>query len=69
MILRGPEGGGTYTNRADVWPDCFDLTRLAASRFAIWIKGQALIVSATQQPYSAEQLQDAARALVHTRSK
>lgn len=68
MILRGPEGGGTYTNRADVWPDCFDLTRLAASRFAIWIKGQALIVSATQQPYSVEQLQDAARALVHTRS-
>ncbi|WP_427788778.1 TetR/AcrR family transcriptional regulator [Brevundimonas diminuta] len=67
MILRGPEGGGTYTNRADVWPETFDLTRLAASRFAIWIKGQALIVSATQQPYGVQQLQDAARALVHTR--
>jgi len=69
MILRGPEGGGTYTNRADVWPETFDLTRLAASRFAIWIKGQALIVSATQQPYSVQQLQDAARMLVHTRSE
>lgn len=67
MILRGPEGGGTYTNRADVWPETFDLTRLAASRFAIWIKGQALIVSVTQQPYDARQLQGAARALVRTR--
>ncbi len=48
MMLLGPRGRGVYTNRADVWPVAFDLTRRAASRFAIWIKGQALTVSATQ---------------------
>jgi len=48
MMLLGPRGRGTYTNRAGVWPAAFDLTRRAASRFAIWIKAQALIVNATQ---------------------
>lgn len=68
MMLRGPEGGGTYTNRSEVWPATFDLTRLAASRFALWIKGQALVVGATRTAAGAGQLQGAALALVATRS-
>jgi NitT/TauT family transport system ATP-binding protein len=27
MILRGPEGGGTYVGRAAVWPPQFALSR------------------------------------------
>ncbi|WCL61162.1 hypothetical protein PND17_09440 [Streptococcus thermophilus] len=46
MLLRGPEGGGTYARRHAVWPPMFDMTRLAAMRFAIWIKGAALLSAA-----------------------
>lgn len=46
MLLRGPEGGGTYARREAIWPPAFDMTRLGAMRFAIWIKGSALLSSA-----------------------
>lgn len=46
MLLRGPEGGGTFARREAVWPSTFDMTRLSAMRFAIWIKGAALLNSA-----------------------
>lgn len=46
MLLRGPEGGGTYARREAVWPPAFDMTRLSAMRFAIWIKGSALLSAA-----------------------
>lgn len=46
MLLRGPEGGGTYARREAVWPPVFDMTRLSAMRFAIWIKGSALLSAA-----------------------
>jgi len=52
MLLRGPEGGGTYARREAVWPPSHRLTRLGATRFALWIKGQALLDSA--QPLSAD---------------
>lgn len=46
MILRGPEGGGTYVGRAEHWPPQFDLSRRGATRFALWIKGAALLSAA-----------------------
>ncbi|MFN3536709.1 MAG: TetR family transcriptional regulator [Brevundimonas sp.] len=64
MVLRGPEGGGTFYNSADVWPPSFNLTRLAATRFALWIKGCGLIASATGMPLSGADLKDAAGQLV-----
>lgn len=64
MILRGPEGGGTHVNRAELWPAQFDLTRLAATRFALWIKGSAIVGAAIGRPASAAQLQDVAEILV-----
>ncbi|WP_292121412.1 TetR/AcrR family transcriptional regulator [Brevundimonas sp.] len=64
MLLRGPEGGGTYYNSTGVWPAEFALTRLAATRFALWIKGSALVSSATGIPLSAEDLLTAATQLV-----
>lgn len=64
MILRGPEGGGTYVNRAELWPARFDLTRRAATRFALWIKGEALMAAVTGQVPDAARLRDAAATLV-----
>ncbi len=64
MVLRGPEGGGTFYNSAGVGPTGFDLTRLAATRFALWIKGQALVASATGIPLSGATLKTAATQLV-----
>ncbi len=64
MVLRGPEGGGTFYNSAGVWPTSFNLTRLAATRFALWIKGRGLIASATGRPLSEIDLSDAADQLV-----
>ncbi|OYW90982.1 MAG: TetR family transcriptional regulator, partial [Caulobacterales bacterium 32-67-6] len=64
MVLRGPEGGGTFYNSAGVWPARFDLTRLAATRFALWIKGRALVASATGVPLSSHALKTAATQLV-----
>lgn len=67
MILRGPEGGGTYVNRAELWPAQFDLTRRAATRFALWIKGAAIIGAATGETFGAARLQSAAAILVAER--
>lgn len=67
MLLRGPEGGGTYYNSTGVWPRDFDLTRLAATRFALWIKGQALISAATGAALTAADLKAAAVLLVAPR--
>lgn len=64
MMLRGPEGGGTFYNSAGVWPTAFDLTRLAATRFALWIKGRGLIASATGVPLTNDELKHAAERLV-----
>ncbi|WP_395945686.1 TetR/AcrR family transcriptional regulator [Brevundimonas sp.] len=64
MLLRGPEGGGTYYNSAGVWPADFDLSRLAATRFALWIKAAALTACATGTMLSPMDLQTAARQLV-----
>lgn len=64
MMLRGPEGGGTYVNRADLWPEQFELTRRAATRFALWIKGEALVAAATGRPAAPERLTQAANLLV-----
>lgn len=64
MILRGPEGGGTYVNRAELWPPRFDLTRRAATRFALWIKGEALMAAVTGQAPDAARLRAAAATLV-----
>lgn len=64
MLLRGPEGGGTYYNRAGVWPVEFNLTRLAATRFALWYKGTVLNALATGEPVGATDLQIAATRLV-----
>jgi AcrR family transcriptional regulator len=50
MLLRGPEGGGTYARRDAVWPAKFRMTRLGATRFALWIKGCALLTSALPEP-------------------
>jgi AcrR family transcriptional regulator len=68
MLLRGPEGGGTYYNSAGVWPADFDLNRLAATRFALWIKGAALMACATGAPLSTTDLQAAALQLVARRT-
>lgn len=64
MILRGPEGGGTYVKRLELWPAQFDLTRRAATRFALWIKGSALVAAATGDAPNAARLQAAAVMLV-----
>ena len=67
MLLRGPEGGGTYARREAVWPPMFDMTRLGAMRFAIWIKGSALLSAAfpdTEAPGAEARLGAAALALV-----
>ena len=67
MLLRGPEGGGTYARREAVWPPAFDMTRLSAMRFAIWIKGSALLSAAfpeTEAQSAEARLGAAALALV-----
>jgi len=67
MLLRGPEGGGTYARREAVWPPAFDMTRLSAMRFAIWIKGAALLSAAlpdAEGPQMEARLSAAALALV-----
>lgn len=64
MLLRGPEGGGTYYNSAGVWPPEFDLTRLAATRFALWIKGRALMAAASGNALTPEDIQAGAVLLV-----
>jgi AcrR family transcriptional regulator len=64
MILRGPEGGGNYTNRGELWPPQFDLTRRAATRFALWIKGAAIMAAATGDAPDAARLQAVAKTLV-----
>lgn len=64
MLLRGPEGGGTYYNQAGIWPAEFDLTRLAATRFALWYKGTVLGALAAGTPVGAEDLKAAAIQLV-----
>lgn len=67
MLLRGPEGGGTFARREGVWPSAFDMTRLSAMRFAIWIKGAALLSAAfpeTEGAGAEARLATAARALV-----
>jgi len=68
MLLRGPEGGGTYYNSAGVWPADFDLNRLAATRFALWIKSAALMACATGISLSSADLQAAALQLVARRT-
>lgn len=67
MLLRGPEGGGTFHNRAGVWPEKFNLTRLAATRFALWIKGAVLASSATGVALTSDDLREAAMRLVSSR--
>ncbi|MDG2531746.1 TetR family transcriptional regulator [Caulobacter endophyticus] len=67
MILRGPEGGGTYTGRAEVWPPRFDLSRRAATRFALWIKGRALIGAALGEAPTPVQMIESAEQLVQRR--
>lgn len=67
MMLRGPEGGGTYVNREDLWPAHFDLTRRAATRFALWIKGEALMAATTGRGPSLESLKQTASLLVSER--
>lgn len=69
MILRGPEGGGTYVNRAELWPAQFDLTRRAATRFALWIKGAAIMAAATGDAPDALSLQRGATTLVAVRAE
>ncbi|AQR61490.1 TetR family transcriptional regulator [Brevundimonas sp. LM2] len=67
MLLRGPEGGGTYYNSAGVWPSDMALTRLAATRFALWIKGAALTSSAVGSALTTMDLKAAAMSLVDRR--
>ena len=67
MLLRGLEGGGTFHNRAGVWPEKFNLTRLAATRFALWIKGAVLASSATGVALTSDDLREAAMRLVSSR--
>lgn len=67
MVLRGPEGGGTYVGRAEVWPPQFVMSRRAATRFALWIKGRALIGSTLGEAPAPAQMVDAARRLVAER--
>ena len=64
MLLRGPEGGGTYYNSAGVWPAEFDLNRLAATRFALWVKAAALMACASGTALSEADLRAAALQLV-----
>lgn len=64
MLLRGPEGGGTFYNQEGVWPSSFDLTRLAATRFALWIKGRSLVAAATAAPVSGDELTTTADLLI-----
>lgn len=64
MMLRGPEGGGTYNSRADAWPTGYALTRLAATRVALWIKGRALAASVVGVSPAASELEAAAALLV-----
>lgn len=67
MLLRGPEGGGTYARREAVWPPAFAMTRLAAMRFALWIKGSALLSAAfpeSEAPRAETRIGQAALALV-----
>lgn len=71
MLLRGPEGGGTYARREAVWPPTFAMTRLGAMRFAIWIKGSALLSAAfpdTEARGAEVRLGAAALALVPTKA-
>lgn len=66
LLLRGPEGGGTYARRQAVWPPQFEPSRQSAAHFAIWIKGRALM-DAALEPAGArpqERLREAALALV-----
>lgn len=64
MLLRGPEGGGTYYKRTGVWPADFDLNRLAATRFALWIKAEALLACARGRALDEDALKIAAHLLV-----
>ena len=65
LLLRGPEGGGTYARREAVWPPQFELSRQSAAHFAIWIKGRALMNAALEPPGAEPQaqLREAALAL------
>ncbi|WP_439471580.1 TetR/AcrR family transcriptional regulator [Brevundimonas sp.] len=69
MLLRGPEGGGTYYNQAGIWPSEFDLTRLAATRFALWYKGAAMTALSTGVPIEPAELKVAANRLVARKSR
>lgn len=64
MLLRGPEGGGTYYKRTGVWPADFDLNRLAATRFALWIKAEAILACARGRALDEDALKTAACLLV-----
>lgn len=66
LLLRGPEGGGTFARRTAVWPPQFALTRQSAAHFAIWIKGRALLNSTltpVDAPTMEAQLREAALCL------
>ena len=69
MLLRGPEGGGTFYNQTGIWPTEFDLTRLAATRFALWYKGAAMIALSTGVPIEPAELKAAANRLVARKSR
>lgn len=56
MLLRGPEGGGTYARREALWPSDIEVSRAAAGRFAIWIKGRALLGAAVDEATPADQI-------------
>jgi len=47
-----------------VWPAEFDLNRLAATRFALWIKAEALLACARGQALDEDDLKAAACLLV-----
>lgn len=66
LLLRGPEGGGTYARRQAVWPPQFEPSRQSAAHFAIWIKGRALMDAALEPAEAGPeaQLREAALALV-----
>ena len=68
MLLRGPEGGGTYYKQTGVWPAEFDLNRLAATRFALWIKAEALLSCARGRLLDKDALKTAACLLVARQS-
>lgn len=68
MLLRGPEGGGTYYKQTGVWPADFDLNRLAATRFALWIKAEALLSCALGRLLDKDALKAAACLLVARKS-